>query len=60
MTTGIEPHRSVEARTVADITRSVMAARMMDLPVAVRSTGHGSVGSVDGAGAGQHVVDDRC
>jgi FAD/FMN-containing dehydrogenase len=44
-----QPHTSVEARTIADIRGAVLAARINDLPVAVRSTGHGSVVGADGA-----------
>ncbi|WP_195909237.1 FAD-binding oxidoreductase [Microlunatus sp. Gsoil 973] len=45
----VEPAAAVEARSIADIRSAVLQARRRGLPVAVRSTGHGSLVSPDGA-----------
>jgi FAD/FMN-containing dehydrogenase len=45
----VQPADTVEARSVADLRSAVLHARRRGLPVAVRSTGHGSLVSPEGA-----------
>jgi FAD/FMN-containing dehydrogenase len=45
----VHPIAAVEAGSIADIRAAVLHARNHDLPVAIRSTGHGSLVSPDGA-----------
>jgi FAD/FMN-containing dehydrogenase len=45
----LQPADAVEAHSIADIRSAVLHARRRGLPTAVRSTGHGSLVSPDGA-----------